>query len=148
MFSELTSKIYGVIAIVLTIGCIALYFNKMSLEKDIISKDGVISSVTKERDSLLSEKNNRETLNQAADDITIKKNNEQKELAKDRDSALSELDKLTNKKEPKGTQNVAKNPSSETLVKDSNIDATLDPNIARVLNQLCARVRGNACPNP
>jgi hypothetical protein len=148
MFSELTSKIYGALVIILIIGCTALYFNKMSLEKDIITKDGVISSVTKERDTLLSEKNNREVLNESADEITLKKNNAQKELANHRDSALSELDKLTNKKEPKGTQNVAKNPSSEILVQDSNNDATLDPNIARVLNQLCARVRGNACPNP
>lgn len=148
MFSELTSKVYGVLVIILMIGCTFLYFNKLNLEKDVIIKNGEVSSITKERDSLLSEKNNREILNQSADEITLKKNSEQKELANTRDSALSELDKLTNKKELKGTQNVAKNPSSETIVKNSNTDTNLDVAVAKLLDQLCARVRGNTCPNP
>lgn len=68
------------------------------------------------------------------------------ELSKAADDAIvSTRDNIENKRQEqqkilKGLENVKQNAP--------DIDASLDANIARMLNEVCERVRGNPCPNP
>lgn len=144
MFSTLTSKISGGLIAILLIICSALYFNKISLEKDIIIKDSTIADIVKERDSLQEERKNNKLLQESADNIAVKKDKERKELENIRDSALSQLDKLDSintAKELQGNTN-------GTKTKDAPPPTNLDADTARLLNELCARVKGSTCPNP
>lgn len=153
MFSTVISKVFGFAATVLLSLCVILFIQKQSLQKKVIEKDSTISKLTTQRDGLVNEKKIRDELQASADEITRKKDIDQKELANVRDSALSELDKL-NKIEPKGIENVAKNPKDgNPNVKDTKnqgvaLDSHLDPKLTGMLDTLCARVRGSTCPNP
>lgn len=68
------------------------------------------------------------------------------ELSKAADDAIVSIrDNIENKRQEqqkilKGLENVKQNAP--------DIDASLDANIARMLNEVCERVRGNPCPNP
>lgn len=68
------------------------------------------------------------------------------ELSKAADDAIvSTRDNIENKRQEqqkilKGLENVKQNAP--------DIDASLDANIARMLNEVCERVRGNPCPDP
>ena len=140
MFSTLISKILGGGVVVLLVVSSLLYINKLSLEKDIITKDNVITEVVRERNLLLQERDNRGKLQESADALAVKKDKEQKELESFRDSTLSKLNTLNNK-EQQGNTNVTK-------TQNSSPTASLDADTARLLNELCARVKGSACPNP
>ncbi len=140
MFSTLISKILGGGVVVLLVISSLLYINKLSLEKDIIIKDNVITEVVRERNLLLQERDNRGKLQESADALAVKKDKEQKELESFRDSTLSKLNTLNNK-EQQGNTNVTK-------TQNASPTASLDADTARLLNELCARVKGSACPNP
>lgn len=140
MFSTLVSKILGGGVVVLLVIASLLYTNKLSLEKDIIVKGNLITEVVKERNALLQERDNRNKLQESSDIITAAKDKEQKELDSFRDSTLSKLNTLNNK-EQQGNTNVTK-------TQNTSPTASLDADTARLLNELCARVKGSACPNP
>lgn len=140
MFSTLISKILGGGVVVLLVVSSLLYINKLSLEKDIITKDSVITEVVRERNLLLQERDNRSKIQESADALAVKKDKEQKELESFRDSTLSKLNTLNNK-EQQGNTNVTK-------TQNASPTASLDADTARLLNELCARVKGSACPNP
>lgn len=137
MLSTMVSKVTFGLVCILLIACSLLYMNRLSLEKEIIKKDAKITEIARDRDLLSAEKQRLLNIQKANDEITQKKEIVSKELSGHLDTTLNEL-KKTSKTEKRGNENAGK----------TSPDTPLDSDIIRVLDDLCYKVRGTACPNP
>jgi len=120
------------ILIILLVGvCAWLYYQTSSLEKESIQQFNQIVQLSGDLAEERQRSGHLEALNQQMDEIIQKQRSSELELLEKRNEILARLEEIDN----------------ANTTKDDPADS-LDPTLIRLLDSVCASVRGKDCPSP
>lgn len=133
------SKIPTVLVAILSALALYLYVNNTTLEREVIRQDTKITTL---ENNLVTEQRRVEVLTELSrqlDETLVELEGKRKQADNDKELALKELETVNRK----GTTNESHKANSTSLD-----NPPLNPDVTRVLSDLCRQVRGSPCPNP
>ena len=129
--SNMLNKILMGVSVILICICGWLYYSKSSLEKENIEQADKIINLETDLKITQSSLEIVKALNKELDSIVQSSRKETEQIRQNRDDTLDQLKEIENVKQ----------------TEKANSDS-LDPELRRLLDNLCTSVRGSTCPNP
>lgn len=128
------------VALLLIVGVGYFYNSYNSLKSSVKEKEGIISSLEIEVDTLSEAYFNCVRQREALSEVLGETNRVISSLTEDKNQIQKGIDDLLNKPITKGRESNGKDKGTSSY--------TLDPELIRMLDEACERVRGSECPNP
>ena len=136
------TKILGVICLVMLFATGWLWQSKTSLESSLVNAQEDIQNLEHTIDTLNLYRENAKKLDNKEDELVRKKDNSLKGIDEALQSVKEDIERIDNTQQNEGSlSNVKRN-------EEASLDSGLNPDVKLMLDKVCERIRGSACPSP